>query len=427
MGWSLEFMEDLLEIFLNFLAVLCLETALDALVTGASTPAVWLWAPFGAALLLYLVRRTVGNLPLFLLAHAGIVWGLFSLGKETPLPLLWQIAFAVLGVIYAVHSLKIRLAGQRDGDGEIPPAAAAVLAVAASFVCGYAGQEKGTARIIGLCFLWLCGYLLKKYFGNFQAYVGMSRRGTGAMPEKSIFSAGMRLVLVYIAGSILLLFVLTRTPLLDRIAEATGTLAGECLRLFLGLLISLIGEGEGEETVQQAQGAGPDFAGMIQRTQPPVWLEVLEKILTTAAALAMVAGAVALIVLFVRFLIRAFYGREGKKKEFVREGVVEEEEFLGLSGEKRGRRLLPVGGTSDIRVRRIFFKTAVSVCGKDGAARLRRSTARELIDLAPEGAKEEWKSLAALYERARYSRERITREDVREAGKLSRRILHIIR
>ena len=59
---------------------------------------------------------------------------------------------------------------------------------------------------------------------------------------------------------------------------------------------------------------------MIQRTQPPVWLEVLEKILTTAAALAMVAGAVALIVLFVRFLIRAFYGREGKKKEFVREG-----------------------------------------------------------------------------------------------------------
>ena len=74
-----------------------------------------------------------------------------------------------------------------------------------------------------------------------------------------------------------------------------------------------------------------------------------------------------------------------------------------------------MGGTSDIRVRRIFFKTAVSVCGKDGAARLRRSTARELIDLAPEGAKEEWKSLAALYERARYSRERITREDVREA------------
>ena len=121
-------------------------------------------------------------------------------------------------------------------------------------------------------------------------------------------------MLVYIAGSILLLFVLTRTPLLDRIAEAIGTLAGECLRLFFGLLISLIGEGEGEETVQQAQGAGPDFAGMIQRTQPPVWLEVLEKILTTAAALAMVAGAVALIVLFVRFLIRAFYGREGRKK-----------------------------------------------------------------------------------------------------------------
>ena len=83
----LEDLEDLLEIFLNFLAVLCLETALDALVTGMSTPPGWLWAPLGAALLLYLVRRAVGKLPLLLLDHAGIVWALVSLGERTPLPL----------------------------------------------------------------------------------------------------------------------------------------------------------------------------------------------------------------------------------------------------------------------------------------------------------------------------------------------------
>lgn len=430
MGRSLRFLEDLedlLEIFLNFLAVLCLETALDALVTGMSTPPGWLWVPLGAALLLYLVRRAVGNLPLFLLAHAGIVWALFSLGERTPLPLLWQIAFAFLGCVYALHSVKIRLTRRRDGEGEIAPAAAAALAVCACFICGYAGQEGGVSRIIGLCFPWLCGYFLRKYLQNFRSYVGMSRRGTGAMPERSIFLAGMRLVAGYVAGSAALLFLLARTPLLERIAEAAGRLGKMCLRFLLGLLLSWIGQGEGEEAVLQAQEAGPAFVGLMERTEPPVWLEILEKALTTAAALAMVAGAVWLLISLVRRMVRAFYARRGEKREFVREGFVEEEEFLGPDREKRERRIFPAGGAADVRVRRIFLKTAEAVCGKEEAAALRRCTARELSRFAPEEGKAEWGSLAALYEKARYSGERMTREEVREAGKLSRRILHTIK
>ena len=298
MGRGLNFMEDLedvLEIFLNFLTILCLETALDALVTGTATPVGWLCVPLGAALLFYLVRRAVGNLPLFLLLHAGVVWVLFFAGsKAGPLPVLWQIAFVALGAVYALHSLKVRLTGRRDNEGEIPPSAAAVMAVCACFVCGYMGQEKGAQRIIGLCFLWLCGYFLKKYLGNFQRYVGMSRRGTGAMPEKNIFFAGMRLVLAYIAGSLFLLFLLTRTTLLPRIAQAVGMVVRHLLRLFFGLLIALIGEGQAEGSAAQEQGSAPDFSGIFPYAKPPVWLEVLEKILTAAVALAMAAGAVAL-------------------------------------------------------------------------------------------------------------------------------------
>ena len=233
----------------------------------------------------------MGNLPLFLLLHAGVVWVLFFAGsKAGPLPVLWQIAFVALGAVYALHSLKVRLTGRRDNEGEIPPSAAAVLAVCACFVCGYMGQENGAQRIIGLCFLWLCGYFLKKYLGNFQRYVGMSRRGTGAMPEKNIFFAGMRLVLAYIAGSLFLLFLLTRTTLLPRIAQAVGMVVRHLLRLFFGLLIALIGEGQAEGSAAQEQGSAPDFSGIFPYAKPPVWLEVLEKILTAAVALAMAAA-----------------------------------------------------------------------------------------------------------------------------------------
>lgn len=430
MGRGLNFMEDLedvLEIFLNFLTILCLETALDALVTGTATPVGWLCVPLGAALLFYLVRRAVGNLPLFLLFHAGVVWVLFFAGsKAGPLPVLWQIAFVALGAVYALHSLKVRLTGRRDNEGEIPPSAAAVLAVCACFVCGYMGQENGAQRIIGLCFLWLCGYFLKKYLGNFQRYVGMSRRGTGAMPEKNIFFAGMRLVLAYIAGSLFLLFLLTRTTLLPRIAQAVGMVVRHLLRLFFGLLIALIGEGQAEGSAVQEQGSAPDFSGIFPYAKPPVWLEVLEKILTAAVALAMAAGAVALVIWLVRYVIRTFYAREREKREFIREGFVEEEEFLGISGQKRGRRLFLTGGSAEVKVRRIFCKTAASVCGKEEKA-LGKSTARELGSFAPKGAKAEWEALCALYEKARYSDRKIVREDVREAGKLSGRILHTIK
>ena len=89
--------------------------------------------------------------------------------------------------------------------------------------------------------------------------------------------------------------------------------------------------------------------------------------------------------------------------------------------------MFPAVGAADVRVRRIFLKTAEAVCGKEEAAALRRCTARERARFAPEAGKAEWGSLAALYEKARYSGERMTREEVREAGKLSRRILHTIK
>lgn len=421
---------DILGICLNFMAILGLEIVADISFGGARTPLYALLLPLCLPLLFYASRRWVRNLPLFLLIHAAAIFVFVSLAEFFPVPLLWKIVFGAVSIFYAALSFRIRLTQKEDGEEELSAGFMAAAAVIQFFLCSYLGSEEGCARILWLVLLWMPGHWMRAYLINFLGYMEMNRQSAGAMPEKRIFRGGLAAVSIYGSFSLAVLSVCARTSLVAWMSEQVRRFGFALLRLFIRFL-SLFAA-EPEEIVPAAQKIVRDeqMAYLPAAEEAPLWMQILDQIFVTAMAILLLAGAVILIVLLIRYVIRSFYGREREKREVCREGFVEEEERLGEKKSGFKEKLPAIGGTPAQKVRRIFKRTVnASKKGKEDAG-LTARTARELAawcadtEHIPSAKENEWSELAALYERARYTENEVTKEQVREAGRLSHRILH---
>lgn len=460
----LETAVDLLETGMNFMLFVGMETVADAAFGGFGTPLYVLFFPLAAPLLFYVLRRRLDSLFPFLFLHLAVPVALGKLGSLCPTPLLWQIAFTAVGAVYAFSSLRIRLTSQEDGEGVLAGGFMAVMAAAAFWALSYLDSKAGCERILWLVLWWLAGYWIRSYLANFLGYMQMNRRASGAMPEDRIFKGGLVLASVYGGFSLIALVLCSRTALMEYLTEGVRR-AWRLLAWILSKFFSLFAGGE-EEFVEMPE---PEIMGeqamlLPPGQEPPWWMEILEKIVMTALALLMIAAFLAMVFMLIRFVVKSFYGRKRVRREVLQEGYVEEEERLERKKNHTGRGIPAIGGTPGQRVRRIFRKAVwqgvreegkkaskssaansrllmdmaeiqrlaeqeqKGEVRKEGAAGLKARTARELALLCagkteePSKAAKEWEALTALYEKARYTQESITKEDVRRAAHLSTRL-----
>lgn len=420
---------QMLAIFLNFMLTVGLETLADAAFGGFSAPIYALLIPLAAPLSFYAARRWCNNFFLFMAIHAAVIAALFYLAGFLPVPVLWRVVFTAVGIVYAVVSVRIRLTGREDGEEEMTRGFLAVAATALFFGCSYLGSDAGCARILWLVLLWVPGHWIKDYLENFLYYMKMNRKAAGAMPEQRILHGGMISVAIYSGFCLAVLTLYSKTALVARLSELVRAAGFWLLRLFLRLLLLFSGESEEEAVVSTVEDTGDPGMFLPEAEAAPVWIQILDQIVVTAVVVLLIAGLVVLAVMLIRSMIRSFYGREKEKKQIHQEGFVEEEERLEKAKNREAVRVPAIGGTPAQRVRRIFKKTVQEAWQQEGdAAEMNAKTARELAELCSMAEKKgsEWEALTALYERARYTEETVTKEDVRAAGKLSR-LLHMIK
>lgn len=442
---------DILEIFLNFLVVFCLETAVDACTGGPAAPMWMLFLPVFLPFLFYWARKKMNRFLPFLLIHAAAVCAAYFCGTLFSFRLLWSGLFLIISMIYALHSIKLRVVDQEDREREIPTILAGGLAAAAFLLCSYVDQDAGCDRILWITFLYLLAMFFLKYLDNFSSYLRLNRSSTGAMPEIGIFNSGLTAAGGFGIVSVLLLIAFAGTPFIGWLSALVRKAGKALLYAIFWLLTKWSGEPDMEPVPLEQNPviemqAGPAGAS-------PVWFQILETILTAAVTAALIFGLLFLIFLLIRFLIRGFYVREKEKKVLYEEGFVEEEERIGGNKEKTKKRLPVFGGTPEEKVRRIYMHTVreAVVTGRtpsktegkrrkrngesNGLELLRTMTAREQAFYAydasvpddGDGCAKMWQELLGLYERARYGRENLTAQEVRQAGKLSRQILHTIK
>lgn len=411
-----------------------------------------------APLIFYAARCLSRHLIVFLAIHVAVIAALNYLAGFLPVPLLWKIMFTAVGILYALMSIRIRLTRREDSEGEAPAGFMATAAALFFFACSYLGREEACARILWLALLWLPGHWMKSYLDNFLYYMKMNRQAAGAMPERRILRGGVISVAIYASFSFAVLAMYSKTALVARLSELVRKVGYLLLRLFFQFLMLFLKETEEEERIYEAAGGTEQMMFAPESAETPLWMQILDKILVTAVVILLIAGAICLIVMLIRFMIRSFYGREKTKKEVRQEGFVEEQERLQEKKDVRKARLPVVGGTPAQRVRRIFKKTIQEMTkGVDTAKTMDAQTARELAALCagkslqpgtaawdsallfrmsetaamPHAACDpgaetnaaELNALIALYERARYTQKNMTKEDVREAGRLSKALL----
>lgn len=390
---KLELIVDLLEIYMNFLLVVCLELMPYGFF-GPEDPSVALFfLPMVFPLAFYAARRWLDrSLLLFLAAHAAVIFGVFKLVQLWHLGLFWEIVCPALGVVYAFLSVKIRVTTQKNAEGVVHPVVAGAVAGGSFLLCSYLKFSWGCEADVWLTFAWMPAWFVRSYFLNYLSYLRLNRQSSGIMPRRSIFSMGFAVAGGYSFLSVALLILCTRTPLTDLLTSFARSVIVFLLRAVFAILAFFAGE-QGPQIAEDpaAAAAGGEAMPFLEEgAVPPLWVQILEQIAIMAVLLGVLAGILLLIAAFVRFIIRGFYGRENvARHEELELGVTEEQERIDDRKERRERRLPPIGGSPGERVRRSFRRTVQRTALKDKKTDWTARTARELArdGGGPEAAK----------------------------------------
>ena len=377
---------ELLEIFLNFLTVFCVETALfsafeplgsalgeeGALGEGAAAGYAAFSAPSAAVQFLlltvpvcfWLVRIFASRFWLFILLHA-VIFGaaVFGLGANG----LQQAIFGVISGIYLIVSLRSRLQEQREEEGLMGPAAALTAALAAIFLCAYLGDGAACGRILNASLAYAFFFFLDTYLRNLQRFVQFNRASNAHIPVRRMLAQGGGLAAGSSLLAVLLLALGVNQSFMDR--------AGELLRGFLlwavkgilrliGAVLSLFGsEGGEQEAVGQEAAVGQLM--LAEAKEQPVWLEILYQVIQY-----LLLGAAFLLLCFLLYkavsaLVRRFY--EGKKERQPEgEKTQEIRESLRTEGRRTGRD--PWGFLEERRRRRYAEASSVPFRSRNGSA-----------------------------------------------------------
>lgn len=385
-------------------------TAILAL-TGAGQPDLKMWFFTGLfPVLFFFIRVRAKKFWIFLAAHFVVAPALFLIPAASFVGRLLSI-FCVAG--YLIYSLSLSMSRQNAFTESFHPILAVALDVAFFLLHRYQGQIQGWEKyyIFSLAgFLVL--YSIKGYLNNFVSFVEFNSSSTGSLPISDMFRSGLGLVCGYtLIGAVLIIFS-TNLSWLDSLASVVKRVLMAILRAFFSLLQ---GGETGEIVTGQQEMINTGDMPFPAEPQETFWLW---RVLEIAAYIALFCGGVYCLIRLLIWLVH--FIRERFPGGFLLQRQMEEQESADLrekcipSGKRTSsaERELPFSFLSpSARIRRLYKKTVLAQ-GAHSAEKAMPSfsclTARE------SEAKFGLTGMADVYERARYSKQKMTAADVRQ-------------
>ena len=437
---------EVLEIFLNFTVIFCLETAVfyslqlagreldQALpVPGMIRQCLLVLVPLAYLLLREKAQHFWTFVLLHVLTAAAVV---LLLGRTVP----ERRVYCLFSGGYLFLSFRKRFAPveddwnmggepeQRQMRREEPPSLFLhALAAAGTFaLCVYVGSQEGCVRIIRAVLVYTLLYLADLYLRHLEQFLQFNRASNAHIPVRKILVRGGGLTGISSLFVVALLGMFADHKLIQSIGRGLKAVWLVLLRLIVravSWLMSLFSGREGGGTAEQGEMLMQELEAA-QEAASPVWLEILLTVLQYALLIAAAAFACWSLYRLIQEAVRRFYG-----KRAALQGEEEQAQEVREKLERRGRRekrrdRLPVfAGTPDEKIRRIYKRTIRRL----GRELNPGKTARELI--LPQNREDSLKEnpdcleLAQLYEKARY-RGNCLREEAEEARNCSERILN---
>ena len=311
----IETMQDLLIILMNHLALIGFAMTVMGLF-GQEQHYIWLWGILVAVpMVLYYVRVKIKNFLLFFALH--LILPVIAL--MVPVWILPKIILLVIVLIYVVWSVYIRLRSKTMGEGVLKPLLVISVLGALTLVENLNNKMSWEWIYIALAMVYLAGYFIYNFINQYLRFLTVNESSAANIPEREIFSSGMKQTFLFMLGSVVVLFLTANVGWLAYIMSWLG----RGLLAVIRFLVSGISGEEPEEIEPSVMESAPqDMGGMFAEEEKTalIWI-ILEKFLMIAIGVFFIGLVVFGIVMGFRYLWKYFHAGFKKEDEVLQSGI----------------------------------------------------------------------------------------------------------
>jgi len=411
----IEYVQDMMIMIMNHLFLSVFAIGIVGLFKEKSLHLEKWWLAFLYPLAFYAVRLWVKHLIPFLVLHLLIPATVFCL----PFGLLFKLPIFVMGFIYALVSMNIQYRDDVDVDYFMSPMGVIGVMGVASLVDYFIAKNGWEQQYLIMAVIYLCMYFVCYFLSQYLFVRVANKSSAGMIPEKAIFRTGMRQTIFFSVGSAAVLLL---TANIEWVAYILSWV-WKGVYLILATIISWLPKGNEDTGVMEEpvrpnrpKPQLPDVGEMENSILTKFW-KLLEQIVLIILVIAIVRVLVVLIKKGWKYLKNNF-GLLRRKKVTKDKEVFDLHESCSIEkSERAGTDLFALLSPRE-RVRRMFRKKVQKnrerIIGKRSESVLGTLTANECCEKLSDWT-ENADVLARVYEKARYSQDEITAEDVRRA------------
>lgn len=322
---------------------------------------------------------------------------------DSPRPLIWMATGVIPFGLYTLIKRDPKL---------VPPPIFIFLLGVMSLAEKIMTENDWASYYYVIMFVYLIGYFLFYFTKQFLSFLTLNQSTASNIPIQGIFRNGIGLTLFFSICSSGILLVSANVDWLKAIADKIWSGILVLLKyVFAGIDTAPPIEGKEELTQQDPQMGGANMESVI----PEHTLEDLRGIMIFLLGTAIVIGFL-LFLYYVYWVIKGMEGVQAEKK--IKNNLAENEdvrEYCGIEKKSQRKKGISFMGLRNNRekIRRMYQKKVLKhkkeLIGEKEQHYLKYLTARECCDRLSE------QQLKLVYEKARYSEEEISSEDVKLA------------
>lgn len=317
-----------------------------------------------------------------------------------------MMAITLIDVAYSVYLKMI----SRDGKQElIPPALVIVLFGLFEMIEKLKDKNDWSGYCLGIALVYLCIYFVNYFFKNYLQYLIMNEKTAGNLSEREIFHHGMKHTFLFCFGSIFVLLFASNLDWFSKIMRVIGIGIRDLLKELISGMKPPKQVEENKELLEQTEMEMGDFFEGAFFSE--AFLEVMEKICLFLAGLFIILLVVSVILIFYNIIKGNFRIFKKKKVEEVLASNGDIRESCEIEHNRKMKEKRNIFLSTRDRARKMFRKRILKskkfLIGDQGEEHLVYFTAKECCDPLEE------RYLKELYEKARYTEDEITTEDLR--------------
>lgn len=406
-----DFIIDIINTLLGFLAAYPLLGIAILLTTGNTGAVLNAFILLPAPVISYLISRYLKHLWSFLALHV-LMMAAYAFTTRNPFILTFYMIFLILLLIIA---LSKRLQEEKFTKTNTSPYLLSTLA-AMYFTNNYLGITALNGMLLLLVIVFILLYFFNMYLINFESF--FKKHSTMSdIPIKQIKNTNQLLILSFGCFCVIIMVFFTRLPL-KGLLSATGSILLAILKFIFSLFPDSNKEIPPNENHNPEQTPPP--LGLSDNGTPSLILQYIENILLGLFTVAIIAAAIGLLLYGLYRIYQLYYGKKYNELKDITEFISPFDKKERMKRRPRtipGIRSLPVFTRSNKdKIRKLFYKAVLLRQNKDTLGnnltplQLSEYVLTGQIDKAEK--KKEVVQLALYYEKARYSREDCSKEEV---------------